>query len=159
MSRNHEPYRNLPGQYSTDLVAAAALGFLEDAIKDSSRPFYLGVAPIAPHSETITNPRPARFNPPVPAKRHEHLFQNVTIPRKPNFNPDKVRIFSLLSSVKYSLSSFSQELHRTSKHSVNSTKPKSTTTTIGIGRDSSRSNPWTSSSTLYSSVWKPVPKS
>lgn len=90
MTRNHEPYRNLPGEYSTDLVADAAVGFLDDAIaasSSSSRPFFLGVAPIAPHSETITNPRPARFLPPVPAKRHEGLFANVTVPRTPGFNP------------------------------------------------------------------------
>lgn len=88
MTRNHEPYRNLPGEYSTDLIASAAVGFLDDAIAASDRPFFLGVAPIAPHSETITNPRPVKFNAPVPAKRHEHLFPNVTIPRTPNFNPD-----------------------------------------------------------------------
>jgi N-acetylglucosamine-6-sulfatase len=88
MSRNHEPYRNLPGEYSTDLVASAAVGFLDDAIAATpERPFFLGVAPIAPHSETVTNPRPARFLPPVPAKRHEHLFANVTVPRTPSFNP------------------------------------------------------------------------
>lgn len=97
MTRNHEPYRNLPGEYSTDLVAAAALGFLDDAIASSHRPFFLGVAPIAPHSETVVNPRPAKFNPPVPAKRHEHLFPNVTIPRKPNFNPDKVSTSTLFA--------------------------------------------------------------
>ena len=66
MSRNHKPYRNLPGQYTTDLVAAAALGFLDDAIAAKERPFFLGIAPIAPHSETITSPRPATFNPPFP---------------------------------------------------------------------------------------------
>ncbi|KAF2849212.1 arylsulfatase precursor [Plenodomus tracheiphilus IPT5] len=89
MSRNHEPYRNLPGQYSTDLITDAALGFLDDAIAANDRPFFLGVAPIAPHSETITGGgRPAVFNPPVPAKRHEHLFENVTVPRTPGFNPD-----------------------------------------------------------------------
>ncbi|KAJ4311640.1 hypothetical protein N0V94_007839 [Neodidymelliopsis sp. IMI 364377] len=88
MSRNHDPAKNYPGEYSTDLISAAAVGFLDDAIQASDRPFFLGVAPIAPHSETVTSPRPARFNPPVPAKRHEHLFQNVTVPRTPNFNPN-----------------------------------------------------------------------
>ncbi|KAI8932845.1 hypothetical protein NX059_010328 [Plenodomus lindquistii] len=87
MSRNHEPFRNLPGQYSTDLIASAALGFLDDAIAAKNRPFFLGVAPIAPHSETITGNGPIRFNPPVPAKRHAHLFPNVTVPRTPGFNP------------------------------------------------------------------------
>jgi N-acetylglucosamine-6-sulfatase len=90
MSRNHEPYKSYPGEYSTDLISNAAVGFLDDAIAASDRPFFLGVAPVAPHSETITSPRPTKFNPPVPAKRHEYLFQNATIPRTPNFNPDKV---------------------------------------------------------------------
>ncbi|KAF2124799.1 arylsulfatase precursor [Dothidotthia symphoricarpi CBS 119687] len=88
MVRNNGTHKNYPGEYSTDLVAAAAVGFLDEAIAASDRPFFLGVAPISPHSETITNPRPTKFNPPVPAKRHEHLFPNVTIPRTPNFNPD-----------------------------------------------------------------------
>jgi N-acetylglucosamine-6-sulfatase len=88
MVRDNEPYRNLPGEYSTDLVAEAAVGFLDKAITASpQRPFFLGVAPIAPHSETIVDPRPARFLPPVPAKRHEGLFANVTVPRTPGFNP------------------------------------------------------------------------
>jgi N-acetylglucosamine-6-sulfatase len=87
MTRNHDPYRNLPGQYSTDLVGAAALGFLDDAIAAPNRPFFLGVAPIAPHSETVTGSGPAQFLPPVPAKRHEGLFENVTVPRTPGFNP------------------------------------------------------------------------
>lgn len=91
MSRNHDPAKNYPGEYSTDLISAAAVGFLDDAIKASDRPFFLGVAPIAPHSETITGSGPARFNAPVPAKRHEHLFANVTVPRTPNFNPNTVR--------------------------------------------------------------------
>jgi hypothetical protein len=101
MTRNHEPYRNLPGQYSTDLVANAALGFLDDAIAVPDRPFFVGVAPIAPHSETITSSRPARFEPPVPAIRHEHLFENVTIPRTPNFNPDTVSQLLFASAFHY----------------------------------------------------------
>ncbi|KAJ4410039.1 hypothetical protein N0V91_002048 [Didymella pomorum] len=88
MSRNHDPAKNYPGEYSTDLISAAAVGFLDDAIKTSDRPFFLGVAPIAPHSETITGGGAARFNAPVPAKRHAHLFPNVTVPRTPNFNPN-----------------------------------------------------------------------
>ncbi|RAR09082.1 arylsulfatase precursor [Stemphylium lycopersici] len=60
----------------------------EEAIAASDRPFFLGVAPIAPHSETITQPRPPKFLPPVPAKRHEHLFPDAKVPRTPNFNPN-----------------------------------------------------------------------
>lgn len=90
MSRNHDPAKSHPGEYSTDLISAAAVGFLDDAIKASDRPFFLGVAPIAPHSETVVGSGPAQFNAPVPAKRHEHLFTNVTVPRTPNFNPNTV---------------------------------------------------------------------
>ncbi|OSS48837.1 hypothetical protein B5807_06901 [Epicoccum nigrum] len=100
MSRNHDPAKNYPGEYSTDLISAAAVGFLDDAIKASDRPFFLGVAPIAPHSETITGSGPARFNAPVPAKRHEHLFANVTVPRTPNFNPNTTGTASYLKTLR-----------------------------------------------------------
>lgn len=93
MTRNHEPAKNYPGEYSTDLVAAAALGFLDEAIQASDRPFFLGVAPIAPHSETVVSgAEGAQFYPPVPAKRHEHLFPDATVPRRPNFNPNTVSL-------------------------------------------------------------------
>ena len=92
LTRNHEQYRNPAGEYSTDLIADTAIGFLDEAIAASDRPFFLGVAPIAPHSETVTQPRPAKFLPPVPAKRHEHLFPDAKVPRAPNFNPNTVCI-------------------------------------------------------------------
>lgn len=91
LTRNHEPYRNPTGNYSTDIISESANGFLDEAIAASDRPFFLGVAPIAPHSETVVQPPPAMFLPPVPAKRHEHLFPDAKVPRTPNFNPDKVR--------------------------------------------------------------------
>ena len=91
LARNHEPYRNPTGNYSTDIISESANGFLEEAIAASDRPFFLGVAPIAPHSETVVQPPPAKFLPPVPAKRHQHLFPDAKVPRTPNFNPDKVR--------------------------------------------------------------------
>ncbi|KAI4619130.1 uncharacterized protein J4E87_007717 [Alternaria ethzedia] len=100
MTRNYDIYRNLPGEYSTDLVANAAVSFLDEAIAAPDRPFFIGVAPIAPHSETITNPRPTKFNLPVPAKRHEHLFPDVKVPRTPNFNPSKPGTASYLSTLR-----------------------------------------------------------
>ncbi|KAI4657014.1 uncharacterized protein J4E79_007629 [Alternaria viburni] len=100
MTRNHDVYRNSPGEYSTDLVANAAVSFLDEAIAAPDRPFFIGVAPIAPHSETITNPRPTKFNLPVPAKRHEHLFPDVKVPRTPNFNPSKPGTASYFSTLR-----------------------------------------------------------
>ncbi|KAF1831681.1 arylsulfatase precursor [Decorospora gaudefroyi] len=104
MTRNHEPYRYLPGQYSTDVIADNAVEFLGDAIAASDRPFFLGVAPIGPHSETFAEETPTgallTFAPPVPAKRHAHLFSNVTIPRTPNFNPDAPGTASYLKTLR-----------------------------------------------------------
>jgi hypothetical protein len=51
----------------------------------------MGVAPIAPHTETkFLGPTSVVFDPPVPAKRHEGLFLDAKVPRVPNFNPDQV---------------------------------------------------------------------
>ncbi|KAI0125633.1 alkaline-phosphatase-like protein [Xylariales sp. AK1849] len=94
--RNRDAPVSHEGEYSVDVLAKKALGFLDDgAISD--KPFFLGVAPVAPHSnvdiKALTNGIPhvkdAWFSPPVPAERHKGLFKEVKIPRTENFNPDK----------------------------------------------------------------------
>lgn len=82
------------------MLKGKALGFLEDAVAHPERPFFLGIAPVAPHSnveQAVFDHIPdnpdyiedfVHFTPPIPAARHAHLFENVTIPRTPNFNPD-----------------------------------------------------------------------
>ena len=82
------------------MLAQKAYGFLEDGFK-SKKPFFLTVAPVAPHS----NVNLSSFDPgknindslkaivmtaPIPAERHKHLFPNAKVPRGENFNPDKV---------------------------------------------------------------------
>ncbi|KAH7129004.1 alkaline-phosphatase-like protein [Dactylonectria macrodidyma] len=66
------------------------------------KPFFLGSAPIAPHSEVITasstyngnvsiidpNVQPV-ISPPKPATRHANMFQDLKVPRTPDFNPEK----------------------------------------------------------------------
>src|SRR6201999_2088378 len=47
--RDHDPPVRYEGQYSTDIVADKALGFLETALQED-KPFFLTIAPIAPHS-------------------------------------------------------------------------------------------------------------
>lgn len=89
MQRNREPPKNYPGQYSTDLITNKSIGFLEEAAK-SHAPFFLGVMPIAPHSETTFEDGKAVFNPPVPAERYKDLYHGVKVPRTPNFNPEMV---------------------------------------------------------------------
>lgn len=92
--RNRDEPHYLPGSYSTDVVADTAVEFLEDAASHKDRPFFLNVMPIGPHFERA---KPigddfvgATLWPPVPAKRHEKLFPNATVPRTENFNPATV---------------------------------------------------------------------
>ncbi|TID07624.1 Arylsulfatase [Colletotrichum higginsianum] len=88
--RNQSPPQSFPGEYSNDLVSDRALGFLDDALKyNGSKPFFLGVAPIGPHNNGLGGETSPGATPPIPAKRHENLFSNVTVPRTYNFNPDK----------------------------------------------------------------------
>jgi arylsulfatase A-like enzyme len=96
--RNRDPPVSHEGEYSTDVLAGKAYGFLEDAVK-SERPFFLAIAPIAPHSNLrfhIPDPgQPmdiyqAGMTAPIPAERHQDLFKDVIVPRTPNFNPEKV---------------------------------------------------------------------
>ncbi|KAM0334505.1 hypothetical protein ACHAQA_001534 [Verticillium albo-atrum] len=101
--RNKDAPINHLWEYSTDLVANKAFGFLDDAVA-AGEPFFLGIAPIAPHSNlnaSTLNPVKGpdedvpvsdgefRVSIPLPAKRHEHLFPDAKVPRTENFNPDK----------------------------------------------------------------------
>ncbi|KAL4923800.1 Six-hairpin glycosidase-like protein [Aspergillus undulatus] len=86
--RNHEPVQSYAGRYTTDVTEEKALGFLEDALEDPKRPFFLTVAPIAPHFDQEPN-RSSGTPPqaPIPAPRHAHLFPDAKVPRVPSFNP------------------------------------------------------------------------
>ncbi|KAK5944848.1 hypothetical protein PMZ80_002049 [Knufia obscura] len=99
----HEDPRSYEGQYATDVLAKKSYGFLDQAIvqrQGEGRPFFLTIAPTAPHSNVHINidlshgggkytEKTAIQSPPVPAKRHEHLFEDVIVPRTPDFNPDQ----------------------------------------------------------------------
>lgn len=101
--RNHDPPVSYLGQHTVDVLKGKALGFLEEAA-GHSEPFFLGIAPIAPHSNVIAAglellppdenaplipPPPGLVGPPIPAQRHRHLFPNAVVPRTANFNPEK----------------------------------------------------------------------
>lgn len=91
MVHNHETPKFYPGQYNTDLVADKALRLLDDAMKNSG-PFFLTIAPIGPHAQSIAvdgASAPVWTNP-VPAARHANLFKNVSIPRTRSFNAARV---------------------------------------------------------------------
>lgn len=96
-SRNHNTPVSYEGKHSVDVLTGKALGLLAEAVA-SKNPFFLGIAPVAPHAD-IWSPafkhgnhsdiRDVTFSPPVPAERHANLFQGVTVPRTSNFNPDQ----------------------------------------------------------------------
>ncbi|EGP88164.1 uncharacterized protein MYCGRDRAFT_40096 [Zymoseptoria tritici IPO323] len=88
MSRNGAAPVSYKGQYSPDVVAEKTYGFLDEAAQ-STKPFFLTAAPVAPHFELTNSPKDGvRLNPPQYAQRHAHLFQDYKIPRTPDFNPD-----------------------------------------------------------------------
>jgi arylsulfatase A-like enzyme len=90
--RNHEPPVSHEGEHTIDVITGKALGFLDDALA-GERPFFLAVSPVAPHSNVdpgnITSEN-FYMSAPIPLERHEHLFQDVRIPRTANFNSDQV---------------------------------------------------------------------
>ncbi|KAK2759320.1 hypothetical protein FQN54_002798 [Arachnomyces sp. PD_36] len=75
-----------PKHYSghqTDVIRAKAVDRLETLLANPDEPWFLQVAPVAPHlqfNESIKIP-------PVPATRHEDLFPGLKAPRTPNYNP------------------------------------------------------------------------
>lgn len=101
MTRNGAPPEDYSGQYSPDVIAEKASGFLDQAMENDA-PFFLTVAPIAPHSNifgapALTDSYSAALAPGGPgfaipeyAPRHAHLFKDYEIPRGENFNPEKV---------------------------------------------------------------------
>lgn len=98
--RNHDPPMSYEGQYVTDVLAKKASASLDDAlfdVEDRGKPFFLTVAPTAPHSDVniqrtnIDGDFDENTNvqsPPIPAQRHEDLFKDEIVPRTSNFNPD-----------------------------------------------------------------------
>ncbi|KAK7034486.1 hypothetical protein VNI00_012333 [Paramarasmius palmivorus] len=71
------------GQYQVDVVKDKALGLFQDALADSGKPFFLGIAPTAPHLEVQFD---GGFTEPLPRADEASLFEDVIIPRSPSFN-------------------------------------------------------------------------
>lgn len=95
--RNHDPPISYSGQHTIDVLRKKALDLLDDAVAEShERPFFLTIAPIAPHSNfEMTNASDYttfRFSAPIPLERHKDLFPEAKVPRTEHFNPDLVCI-------------------------------------------------------------------
>ncbi|KAF1965780.1 Arylsulphatase [Bimuria novae-zelandiae CBS 107.79] len=89
MSRNNGPPVSYKGEYSPDVTAQKAYGFLEEATQHPE-PWFLTIAPIAPHSNVKLEPfKDLESDVPQYAERHAHLFKDYKIPRDANFNPSK----------------------------------------------------------------------
>jgi len=70
-------YGSDPEDYLTDVIARKASEFIEQMAYDES-PFFMVIAPTAPHA------------PAIPAPRHETLFWKISAPRTPSFNESDV---------------------------------------------------------------------
>lgn len=77
----------VPG-YSTDQIAENVSGFINEAAALGS-PFFAVAAPVAPHiAAGASYPGNRTKLPyPVPKKEYEHLYQDLELPKSPNFNP------------------------------------------------------------------------
>ncbi|KIW33605.1 uncharacterized protein PV07_00441 [Cladophialophora immunda] len=100
MTHNGEEPVSYAGQYSTDVVASKAKAFLHEGLQhlaaagddggddQQQRPFFLTVAPIAPHSNWVLEPEKdlSYLLEPMAAPRHQHMFTDYKIPRTKAYN-------------------------------------------------------------------------
>ncbi|KAL4863349.1 hypothetical protein BDV12DRAFT_29535 [Aspergillus spectabilis] len=90
--RNRDEPVSYEGRHTVEVITEKALGFLDDGLA-GDRPFFLTVAPVAPHSNVdvsaLGREAPTVMTEPIPLDRHKSLFEDVTIPRTENFNPDE----------------------------------------------------------------------
>lgn len=86
-SYNQQKPRSFPGKNAINMITNHSLEMLDKAVK-ADKPFFLAVAPAIPHVGIAANGSGGFA--PVPLKKYENAFSNMTIPNTPNFNPDKV---------------------------------------------------------------------
>ncbi|KAM0257585.1 hypothetical protein ACHAQJ_004285 [Trichoderma viride] len=113
-TKNGAPPTNPVGKYSTDIVAESADEFFNHALQDDESPFFITLAPIAPHA-LVGEGSVGSFDPPQVAERHQGLFPEYKIPRTPNFNPDSpsgVSWVSKLSKLNDSVIDYNDEYQR-----------------------------------------------
>ncbi|GMK57933.1 hypothetical protein CspeluHIS016_0407670 [Cutaneotrichosporon spelunceum] len=91
-SVNNGPVEIHEDTYSNDIVAQKGLAHLDSALA-SSRPFFVGIAPIGPHSYMNSSLRKSSarlyMDTPLWPIRHNHMFNDAQLPRTESFNPDE----------------------------------------------------------------------
>lgn len=99
--RNHDEPVSYLGRHTTEVLREKAMGFFNDAL-DGERPFFMTVAPVAPHSNMNgtygAGQGPLWMDEPIPEDRHQHLFPDAKVPRTANFNPKNASQISVCSS-------------------------------------------------------------
>lgn len=65
-----------------DLLVQKSNAMFQEALA-SPQPFFLGIAPTAPHMEVQFN---GTFTEPIPPPQYAHLYNDTIVPRVPNYN-------------------------------------------------------------------------
>jgi arylsulfatase A-like enzyme len=84
------PYGNRPRDYQTDVLARKSAQFVRKSVADR-RPFFVTVAPLAPHDEGVLEDDPTAPRNPRPAPRDMGRFSGKPLPRPPSFNEADVQ--------------------------------------------------------------------
>ena len=79
------------------MIAEKVYLLLDEGVHAANeRHFFLTIAPVAPHgnifmNDSILDEYPVFENDvPISSKRHQHLFEDLTVPWTENFNPNEV---------------------------------------------------------------------
>lgn len=101
MTHNGGEPTSYAGQYSTDVVARKAMDRLHEALQHSDDPFFLTVAPIAPHANWVLEPEKnlSYLLEPIAAPRHQHMFTDYRIPRHNAYNAETQGSVSWIKSL------------------------------------------------------------
>lgn len=66
-----------------DLIVQKSTAMLQQALSSPSQPFFLGIAPTAPHMEVQLN---GSFTEPIPPPEYATIFSETFVPRVPSYN-------------------------------------------------------------------------
>ncbi|MDX6652891.1 MAG: N-acetylglucosamine-6-sulfatase [Solirubrobacterales bacterium] len=82
-------YGHKPRDYQTDVYGKLATKFIQH--QDGTKPFFLSLAPLAPHDDTTANEAASGgVHGPPPAPRHQGRFRHLAFPHKRSFNEKDV---------------------------------------------------------------------
>ncbi|MCW2989447.1 MAG: Arylsulfatase [Solirubrobacterales bacterium] len=89
MTINHngtlKTYGRDPKDYSTDVYAGLATRAIHTAVQ-KGKPFFLNIAPNAPHTVSVKSNAEVEGTPAVPPPRYADVFADAPFPRYPNFD-------------------------------------------------------------------------